>query len=93
MPVLASHRTLETEPEPEYSVSNAYSPKTLVLPSSGSIQPGDLGFTCGCQASHLSVGTQGSLSLDNNSQEHRDPGQGARDKLSVTHTALDGLLG
>lgn len=44
MPVLASHRTLETEPEPEYSVSRAYSPKTLVLPASGSIQPGDLGF-------------------------------------------------
>lgn len=66
---------------------------TALSPSSGSIQPGDLGLTCGCQAFRLSAGTQGSLSLDNNSQEHRDPGQGARDKLSVTHTALDGLLG
>lgn len=66
---------------------------TALSPSSGPIQPCNLGLTCGCQASCLSAGTQESLSLDNNSQEHRDPGQGARDKLSVTHTALDGLLG
>lgn len=76
----------------ECSVSKSPSLKSLFLPSSGPIQPGDLGLTGGCQATHLSAGTQGSLSLDNNSQELRDPGQGARDELSVTHRAVDGLL-
>lgn len=74
----------------ECSISKSPSLKSLFLLSSGPIQPGDLGLTGGCQATHLSAGTQGSLSLDNNSQEHRDPGQGARDELSVTHRAQGG---
>lgn len=91
MTVSASHRTPETEPGPQCSVCKSL--KFVFLPASGPIQPGDLGLTCGHQTSCLSAGTQESLSLDNNSQELRDPGQGARDKLTVTHAALDGLPG
>lgn len=56
------------KPELECSISKSLKPQVPVVALLGPIQPGDLGLTGGCQATHLSAGTQGSLSLDNNSQ-------------------------